>query len=80
VKVFATMETETAGVILKEWPSIKVFESQEYWCDPKFIRVTTSAGLKSYDENSYMGFVIYTESQKKSHKLLHGAYKKHQTK
>lgn len=66
MKVYATIKNEDGSVILKEWKSIKVFEANERWCDPKFINIAKTNQLEGYE--------FYTLEQIESYTLLYRQY------
>lgn len=79
MKVYAT--TKILGeVTLLEWASKKAFQDAHSWCDPKFINIATTDDLNSYEFPEKGGFIVYTDDQLASHKLLHELYLKVQPK
>jgi len=83
MKVYATLLNDEGKVILKEWPSAKVFQANERWCDQKFLNVAKTSDLKGYEyypaksHRTTCNFkIVYTNDQIKSRILLY--YKFHE--
>jgi len=73
MKVYAVIKTDE-GLVLKSWPSKKSFEREERWCDPKFIRVITTADLESYEFPIETGFIVYSDDAIAAHGMLRDVY------
>lgn len=76
MKVYATIKSEEGKVILKEWKSIKSFETNERWCDPKFINIAKTDQLEGYEfyPSQSGNFIMYTLELIESYTLLYRQY------
>lgn len=74
MKVYATAKIDNE-VQLLEWDSVKEFEKNESWVNPKFINVATTKDLENYaDFGEYKSMVVLTKDQTASCQLLKETY------
>jgi len=75
MKVYATSVAPNGDLVLIEWPSIKVFNAVESWCDERFIHINTAKELAEFRSEPFRrGMVIETSLRARSHNRLHAKY------